>query len=293
MIDLHMHTKYSDGTDNVIDILKKAENFKLDIISITDHNTSGAYNELENINIKDYYSGKIIKGIELNTKVLGIPIEILGYGIDTDKMNELTKIHYPSANQRNQIEMERIYKICKAKNINVGENVLENYDSNMYTSKYLHSLLIKNEKNKKLIDEEAWGNSNIFYRKYMSNPNSLFYVDMDDILPTFDEAAGFVKECGGLVFIPHIFEYRENSIKILNEILQNHKIDGLECYYTTFTEEQHNYALKTANEHNLFISGGSDYHGTFKPDVEMAVGFGNLAIPTNIVEKWIDKVAKV
>ena len=293
MIDIHMHTKYSDGTDSVLDILKKAEKYKLDVISITDHNTCGAYDELRKINIKDYYSGRIIKGIELNTKVLGIPIEILGYGIDTDKMNELTKIHYPSANKRNQIEMERIYKICQDKNINIGKNVLENYDSNMYTSKYLHSLLIKNEENKKLIDEEAWGNSNIFYRKYMSNPDSLFYVNMDDILPTFDEAANFVKEAGGLVFVPHIFEYRENSIKILNDILHNHKIDGLECYYTTFTEEQHNYALKTAKENNLLISGGSDYHGTFKPDVEMAVGFGNLEIPTDIVNDWIDIVAKV
>ena len=124
----------------------------------------------------------------------------------------------------------------------------------------------------------------------MSNPDSLFYVNMDDILPTFDEAANFVKEAGGLVFVPHIFEYRENSIKILNDILQNHKIDGLECYYTTFTEEQHNYALKVAKENNLLISGGSDYHGTFKPDVEMAVGFGNLAIPTDITNNWIDLV---
>ena len=293
MVDLHMHTLHSDGTDNVIDILKKAESHRLSIISITDHNTCGAYDELKNIDIKKYYSGKIIKGIELNTKVLGIPIEILGYGIDTDKMNEIAQKHYPTANERNLIEMKRIYNICQEKNINIGENVLENYDSNMYTSKYLHSLLIKNEKNRELIDEESWENSNIFYRKYMSNPESLFYVNMDDILPTFDEAAEFVRKAGGLVFVPHIFEYRENSIKILNDILQNHKIDGLECYYTTFTQEQHEYALKTAKENNLFISGGSDYHGTFKPDVEMAVGFGNLQIPEKITENWINLVDKL
>ena len=293
MVDLHMHTLHSDGTDNVIDILKKAEKLGLSIISITDHNTCGAYEDLKNIDIKQYYSGKIIKGIELNTKVLGIPIEILGYGIDTDKMNEIAKKHYPKANERNKIEMERIYKICQEKNIDVGENVLENYDSNMYTSKYLHSLLIKNEKNKELIDEEAWGNSNIFYRKYMSNPQSLFYVNMDDILPSFEEAVSFVKEAGGLVFIPHIFEYRENSIKILDAILEKNIIDGLECYYTTFTQEQHEYVLKKAQEYNLFISGGSDYHGTFKPDVEMAVGFGNLQIPEKITEKWIDLVDKL
>lgn len=293
MIDLHMHTKYSDGTDDVIDILKKAEKHKLDVISITDHNTCEAYKELQKIDIKKYYSGKIIKGIELNTKILNIPIEILGYGIDVDKMNEITKKEYPTAKERNLIEMKRIYKKCLEKNIDLGESVLEKYDDNMYTSKYLHSLLIKNGDNKKLIDEDAWNNSNIFYRKYMSNPDSLFYVDMDDILPSFEKTIKFVKEAGGLVFIPHIFEYRENAIKILNEIINNYKIDGLECYYTTFTKEQNQFMLQTAKERNLFVSGGSDYHGTFKPNVEMAIGTGNLSIPNDIVKPWINKVEKI
>ena len=88
--------------------------------------------------------------------------------------------------------------------------------------------------NKKFIDEEAWNNSSIFYRKYMSNPNTLLYVEMDDIVPDFKTATNLIRKCGGLVFIPHIFEYRENSEKILDFILNNHKIDGIECYYTTF-----------------------------------------------------------
>lgn len=95
---------------------------------------------------------------------------------------------------------------------------------------------------------------------------------------------------GGLVFIPHIFEYKENSIKILNEILNNYEIDGLECYYTTFTEEQSKFVLNTCKERNLFISGGSDYHGSFKPNVEMAIGMGNLKVTKEIVEPWIGKV---
>ena len=78
MIDLHMHSKYSDGTDEVIDMLKKAEAKKLSCISITDHNVCGAYDELENINVHDYYTGRIIKGVELNTKVLGIRKKIVG-----------------------------------------------------------------------------------------------------------------------------------------------------------------------------------------------------------------------
>ena len=63
MIDLHMHSTYSDGSESCTSILKKCQEKKLDYISITDHNTALAYEELEKINIKDFYSGKIIQHI--------------------------------------------------------------------------------------------------------------------------------------------------------------------------------------------------------------------------------------
>ena len=65
-----------------------------------------------NKNVKDFYNGKIIPGIELNTKVLNIPIEILGYGIDYAKMNNLVKKVYIPAAERNFIEVKRLYKKC-------------------------------------------------------------------------------------------------------------------------------------------------------------------------------------
>ena len=84
----------------------------MNCISITDHNTALAYKELEKMDIKSIYSGKIVPGIELNTKALGIPIEILGYGIDYNKMNELVKGVYISAEKRNKIEVKRLYDKC-------------------------------------------------------------------------------------------------------------------------------------------------------------------------------------
>lgn len=50
MIDLHMHTKYSDGSDSLCELLTRVENKKLNTISITDHNTALAYEEMEKIN---------------------------------------------------------------------------------------------------------------------------------------------------------------------------------------------------------------------------------------------------
>ena len=286
MIDLHIHTTYSDGTDDLKTVLKKAEEKNLSIIAITDHNVCGAYDELETFDVKEYYTGRIIKGVEMNTKVLGIPIEILGYNINPDILKEELKNAYITNTERNILEVKRLAQKCIEHGIDIGDNFIENYNPEIYASKYLHAKITSNPNNKGLIDEESWENSNVFYRKYMSNPETMFYVDMDDVLPDFEEACNIVKRAGGLVFLPHIYEYRENSTKILQYILDNYKIDGIECYYTTFTQELHEHLLNLCKERNLLISGGSDYHGSFKPDVDLGVGYGNLQIPDEIVENW-------
>lgn len=290
MIDLHMHTQYSDGSETCTTVLKKCEEKKLDYISITDHNTTEVYEELKNIDIKQYYTNKIIPGVELNTKVLNIPIEILGYGIDYKKMNKLTKSTYISTTERNLIEVQRLYEKCIDYNIVLDRDCLNRFDVNNFASVFFHKEITKHEQNKKLIDEEAWGDSKIFYRKYMSDPQTPLYIEMDDLVPDFITACNLVKQAGGLVFLPHIFEYRRNAEKILVHILRNYKIDGIECYYTTFSEEQTNKVLNICKERNLFISGGSDFHGKSKPDVEIGIGHGNLTIPTDIIKPWIGKI---
>ena len=53
MIDLHMHTINSDGSDTTEELLKKCEKLELEYISITDHDTCEAYNDMKNINVKN------------------------------------------------------------------------------------------------------------------------------------------------------------------------------------------------------------------------------------------------
>ena len=286
MIDLHMHTSYSDGTDSLTEILQNCEKKKLSVISITDHNNCDAYFEMEKLKISDYFSGKIIAGIELNTKAEGVPIEILGYNIDYKKMNELAKKTYLSPDKRNELEFERLVKKCRDWGIVLDDNVIETFDKNDFASVAIHKSITNHEENKEKISEKSWESNIDFYREYMSNPNTPLYVEMDDMVPDLDTAINLVKESGGLVFIPHIYEYRDNTPKVLNYILKNGRLDGIECYYTTFTEEQHEYVLNLTKEKNLYISGGCDYHGKRKPLVQLGVGHGNLQIPEEIQKPW-------
>lgn len=286
MIDLHMHSTHSDGTDSVVQILKKAERKNLTCISITDHNTCSAYQELNNINIKKYYKGKIIAGIELNTSALGIPIEILGYGVDPNIIQKDIKGMYLSYEERNILEVKRLYNKCVESGINLGKDFVKNYSPEQYASKYLHEVLTKNENNKKFISQDAWEDSLVLYRKYMSDPGSAFFVDMIDVLPDLEKVIKLIRNANGKVFIPHIFEYKHNSINILKYILNNYKIDGIECYYSTFTNTQTKELLSLCQNKSLLVSGGSDYHGLNSPGIDMGSGKGNLVIDESILNNW-------
>lgn len=289
MIDLHTHTAYSDGTSSVVELLERAESKGISVLSITDHNTAMAYEELEKLDVKKYYSGKIIPGIELNTKILDIPIEILGYNIDYKKTNEILKNVYISAEKRNKIEVQRLYEKCISAGIKLDENCLENFDGKSFASKFIQSEIKKYSENAKVISEDALEDTKIFYRKYMSNPEGILYVEMDDFVPDFETASNVIRQAGGLVFLPHIFEYRENSERILEFILKNHKIDGIECFYTTFSKEQKEFLVNLCKTKRLYMSGGSDFHGANKPNVDIGTGFGDLLVEENIIKKWYEK----
>lgn len=293
MIDLHMHTKYSDGSSTLIELLKIAEEKKLEYISITDHNTCMAYKELENINYKKYYTGKIIKGVELNTSVNGVNIEILGYGIDTDFMQKKISDRYPSKEKRNDIEKEQLIEICNNLGIKLEDSKMQYFDKekHKYFSTYLLEQIKKNVENKKyFLLEESWNDAMAFYRKEMCNKNSKFYIDNTKLYPSLKEIINIIRDAGGLVFVPHIYIYGENSEMVFKEITNNYNVDGFECYYSKFSQEQSDKLLKYAKENNYYISGGSDFHGEIKPDIEMGTGRRNLNISKEIIKPWIEKV---
>ena len=123
MIDLHIHTTYSDGDKNVTEILKMCENKKLEYISITDHNTVKQYEDeiLKNDNI---FSGKIIKGVELNAVFKDKNIEILGYNIEPNIISEWCKKYYSEEKLKEQQEIcyRRLLDICDKQGLKYNES---------------------------------------------------------------------------------------------------------------------------------------------------------------------------
>ena len=117
MIDLHIHTTTSDGSDEPKDILIKAQQLGLKYISITDHDSIGAYKKLKDINHHNYFEGKIIPGCEFSAVHKGKPIEILGYGIDLDIISSTGIISDDKFYERENEHLKKLIEVSKNLNL--------------------------------------------------------------------------------------------------------------------------------------------------------------------------------
>lgn len=290
MIDLHMHTKYSDGSKTVEQVLKMCEEKKLEYISITDHNNCGAYYDKDLKNNKTF-KGKIIKGCELNAEFQNRAIEILAYQINPDIITSWKEKYYSidKIRQNTKEIYNRFLSILDKKGIKYNkEDIRQQKEETEYIEKPIMEEIVKHKENKDIIGEDCFYSSGIFFRKELTNPNSEFFLNRVSTYPKVEEVIDVIHQAGGKAFLAHPFEYKlENTINFIEELRKKVILDGIECFHPSADEEKTEMLLKYAHTNKLYVSGGSDYHGKAKPDIEIGIGKGNLHIPTDIIKEWL------
>lgn len=273
MIDIHTHTTFSDGSFNVEELLIEAEKLNLSLISITDHNTIRAYFELQNSNIRNKFSGKIMTGIEITTTYKGEIIEILGYNFDLKTMQQFLDQNVLSFEEKQLKEYNLIKNRYKEIGVRFEENNI-NFNPKTESSRTSFAVEIKkySENNKYFLNQESIYAPSGFTRNEVYNPKSSLYVDESSLFPSLETTIEMIHASGGLAFLAHTFAYSPNIASELLNLIDNYKLDGLECFYTTFTKEQSNYLVKVCNSKGLYMSGGSDFHGTRKINHNLGTG---------------------
>ncbi len=291
MIDLHSHTTYSDGSYSVLELLEEAQKEKLSLLSITDHNTIQAHFDLRDSHLRNTFAGKIITGIEMTTTYKGEIIEVLGYGFDIDIMKKSL-----DANALNFKDKQlKEYDLIKKQYDKIGltfdiANIV--FDPNIESSRraWINEIKKYPENYKFFLDEEDIKTNKGFTRNEVYNPKSPLYVDEASLFPRLDETIKMIHEAGGLAFLAHPFAYSPNIPNDLLNIISNYDLDGLECFYTTFTKEQTTYLCNLCRENHLFKSGGSDFHGSRKNGHHLGDGNGDLKIDEDVIGDWINKI---
>lgn len=159
--------------------------------------------------------------------------------------------------------------------------------SSEFFERGIYEELVKYPENFELLREDVWNSFSDFFRKGLTNPNSKLFINHAQFKPSLKEIINLVHENKGIVFLAHSYQYKFDDIEeFLNNIYNKNNLDGIECFYTTFTKKQTEHLLKFAQERNLLISGGPDYHGLNKQHHDLGVGNGNLNISKEIIFDW-------
>ena len=219
MIDLHMHTVYSDGDKTVEEILKLCEEKHLEYISITDHNNCMQYND--EAFSKNIFSGKVIKGVELQGSVLNKCIEILAYDYDIEILSKWINAYFSEEKlrERRNNQKVRFLKICDKNGLKYDESkIIYPKKVTAFIERSIYDELIRYEENCEKLGEYA-KHFGLFYRKCLTNIKSPFYMNYAIDYPTYEEIVDSIHQAGGKAFLAHPFEYKfSNTLEFIKHL---------------------------------------------------------------------------
>ena len=250
LVDLHIHTYYSDGTMSPKEVVEDAKRKNLGIIAITDHDVLDSYEELK---VEAEKAGIIaIRGVEIDSIFEGHLVHLLAYKFeDNEKLFKLIN------HAKEQLLETSIELIRRMENDYEGIS-LEDYNSYEYERRkggwkgihYLHDRKIT----------EGLFDGVKFYGKYDCGHEKFAF-------PSVGEVCNTVHDANGYVVLAHPCNYYSNKNKedILEklEILKSLGIDGVEWYYPANSDLMTNTCLEFCKDNNLIITAGSDGHGDF------------------------------
>jgi len=276
-IDLHIHSTASDGTLSPVEILRLAEKLNLGAISITDHDTlKGSRELLEAAGSSDV---RVLTGIEISTvppalyTVAG-SFHILGYGIRLNDpvLNQTLETLQHARENRNPLIISRL----NAMGLDITlEEVIQASGEAQIGRPHIAQLMIK-KGFVRTVDEAFDG--------YLGF-NKPAYVDKYRL--DCQEAIEMIKEAGGAPVLAHPFLLRipDNSrLESLVATLKEMGLQGIEVYYPEHSSEDVEFYSRLALSHDLAITGGTDFHGAIKPDIQLGYGKGDFYIPYSVYD---------
>lgn len=262
IIDLHIHTTCSDGELTPREVIDMAVKNKASIISITDHDTIGAY-EKELFDYAKDNNIKIIPGVEISTKNDKCGIHVLGYNIDLNNeefKNKLEKLR----NSRH----EYLYQVAdKIQELGYIIDIMELDKIEAVTKAHIALNVISNDKNKDILIREFGHipNKGEFIETIM-NEGCPAYVKKNTITPR--EAVELIESASGVAVLAHpvAYKYEDNLTEedIIN-LVKDMKVGMIEANYVYVDKNNKkinecDYWRDFAYRNSLKTTIGSDFH---------------------------------
>lgn len=274
IIDLHVHSTYSDGSLTPEQLVTLAGQTGLSAFALTDHDTTdgidSALQAAKNTGIE------VIPGIEFSTRWQHRDIHVLGYFTDWHAPSFQQKLHgfLDARNSRNQKMCERIRERTGFP-ISV-EALTESFPDAVITRAHMAAWLV---------EQGYVPTRNIAFDKYLGDHASCF-VPKEEVTPA--DAIRLILSHGGIPVLAHplLYALSRRQIPLLVGELKAEGLMGIEALYVLNRGSDESFVRSLAQKYDLLITGGSDFHGKNKPDIALGTGLkSNLSVPYRILEE--------
>ena len=284
-IDLHIHSTASDGSLSPKEILNLAQDINLGAIAITDHDTIDGSKDAIAAGIPP--SLKFLTGVEISAEPPpSFPctgsFHILGYAINLDDpvLNETLLLLQESRKTRNPRILEHLSRL----GIEFTLDEVRTEAGVCQLGRPHIAQLMVTKGFVKSIDEA--------FNKYLGKGKPA-YVNKYRI--DCVRAIEIITNSGGIPVLAHPFLLQIKNEKILEALIITLKemgLKGIETYYPEHPPDLIDRYNKIANRHKLLITGGTDFHGAIKPEIQMGSGKGDLYVPYELYENLISSLKR-
>lgn len=264
--DLHTHSIYSDGTYTPQEIIDSAINIGLSSVALCDHNTVDGLPEfLAAAKCKNIQA---IAGTEFSVDYKGKELHLLALFIPENQFGKVTDLMNDVNERKKQSNINLIASLNKS-----GYGIDYEYIKNSTPNGKFNRAHIAEELTRKgytLSIKQAFDT--------ILSPEAGHYVEPKRL--GFFEMIDFIKSIGAIPVLAHPFlNLTKDELELLLPLAKKQGLIGIECYYSLYDEETTKISFSLAKKFNLKCSGGSDFHGERKPDINLGTGKGNLKIP--------------
>ncbi|HNX95312.1 MAG TPA: PHP domain-containing protein [Holophaga sp.] len=266
MIDLHCHSHFSDGTDSPQTLVRLAELAGLTALALTDHDTLEGLPEF--LAIQSATSVRLIPGIELSCRFMGMELHLLGLFLDPS---------CPALKQR----VEALQRRRHTRNVQmvqqletIGLPITMKEVADLSPSGVVSRIHFA----RALVNRGFAGSRQDAFARIIGNgrPGHVPFEDLQ-----IAEAIQWILDADGVPVVAHPGRSTHRGF-CWDEAMADLKalgLQGLEACYSQYGPREEAYFLDLAQRLDLAPTGGSDYHGEFKPGLALGVGHGTLAVP--------------
>lgn len=270
-IDLHTHSTVSDGTYTPEELVRYAKEKGLRAIALTDHDRIDGIAEAEAVGRK--VGVEVISGVELSADFLDGAMHLLGLFVDRTASSFLQRLAVFQAARRER--NPKIVKKLREMGFNITEEEVEAAAKGGEAGRP-HFARVLMEKGYVQSIAEA-------FERYIGDRGPAYVRNPQ---PSPEACIALIHEAEGVAILAHPNTLRlpVEKLGLLFERLAKAGLDGIEVYYSTHTPEETARYERLAAEWNLAKSGGSDFHGEHKPQIDLGVGRGTLRVPHSLLE---------